>query len=150
MNVQTYGALMIKPRDLRIMQFVRRHAIDTEKMYNCKMAAALAIKNQVISLGRNCNRTHPMAARYGRHHEGVFLHAEIAAIVNALNHVDKSELLRSTLYIHRVKHLNEYSSEWVDGLAKPCTGCMAAIVAFGIKKVVFSTNTQAEYDHFEM
>ena len=109
------------------------------------MAAALTIKNQVISLGRNCNRTHPMAARYGRHHDGVFLHAEMAAIVNALNHVSKPDLLRSTLYIHRVKRPNAYSSEWVDGLAKPCTGCMAAIEAFGLKKVVYSTNKQYEY-----
>ena len=136
---------MLKARDIRFMQIVRRHAIDTEKVYNCKMASALVIKNQLISLGRNCNRTHPLAARYGRHRDGVFLHAEVAAIVNALNHVNKADLARSTLYIHRVKRPSAYSSEWVDGMAKPCTGCMDAIEAFGIKKVVFSTNTQDEY-----
>jgi len=136
---------MIKPRDIRAMQLVRRHAIDTEPAYNCKMAAAIAIKGQVISLGRNSRRTHPMAARFSKHREAIYLHAEVAAIANTLNHVDKEQLRRSTLYIHRVKRPASQSAEWVDGMAKPCPGCMAAIAAFGIEKVIYSTDVQNEY-----
>ena len=137
---------MLKKQELRLMQFVRRHAIDTEKAYHSKIAAAIAIKGQVISVGRNQSRTHPLAAKYSKHEAAIYLHAELAAIINALNHVDKKDLNKSTLYIHRVKRPDKNSTDWVDGIAKPCAGCAMAITAFGIKRVIYSTNTQHEYE----
>lgn len=38
---------------------------------------------------------------------------------------------------------------YINSLTKPCTGCMSAIVAFGIKKVVYSTDTDGEYEILE-
>lgn len=140
----------MQSRDKRIMQFVRRQAIDTERAYNTKMAAGIAIKGQLISTGRNSNRTHPFAARYSKHEQAIYLHAETAAISNALNHVHKDELKRATLFIHRVKMQRSESTEWSDGLAKPCPGCMAAIAAFGIRKVIYSTDEQGYYQTLDM
>ena len=131
------------------MQLVRRHAIDTEKVYNCKMAAAIAVKGQIISLGRNSNRTHPMAAKYSRHCDAIFMHAEIHAISNSLNHIGVEQLRNSTLYIHRVKSPHQYAAEWVDGLAKPCKGCAMAIAAFKIPRVVYSTDQKDSYEVWE-
>lgn len=133
-------------RDLRIMQFLRRHAIDGERAYNTKIAAGIAIKGTLISLGRNSRRTHPFAARFQKHEEAIYLHAETAAIANALNHVHKDELRRATLYVHRVKHPSARTAEYCDGLAKPCPGCMGAISAFGIRKVIYSTNETDQYE----
>jgi tRNA(Arg) A34 adenosine deaminase TadA len=142
------GVLM-QARDHRIMQFIRRQAIDTERAYNTKMAAGIAIKGQLISTGRNSNRTHPFAAKYSKHSSAIYLHAETSAIANALNHVHKDELKRATLFIHRVKHPHARTAEWCDGLAKPCPGCMSAIAAFGIKRVIYSTDENGEYGMIE-
>lgn len=131
------------------MQLVRRHAIDAEKAYNCKMAAAIAIRGQIISLGQNSKRTHPMAARYCRHGDAIFMHAEISAISNSLNHISTEQLKSSTLYIHRVKRPTQFAVDWADGLAKPCSGCARAIVAFKIPRVVFSTDQKDSYEVWE-
>lgn len=133
-------------RDKRIMQFIRRHAIDGERAYNTKIAAGIAIKGTLISVGRNSKRTHPFAAKYRKHKEAIYLHAEAAAISNALNHIDKDDLRRATLYIHRVKHPDSRSQDWIDGLSKPCEGCMSAIVAFGIRRVIYSTDKTGEFE----
>jgi tRNA(Arg) A34 adenosine deaminase TadA len=135
----------MQARDHRIMQFMRRQAIDGERAYSTKIAAAIAIKGQIISTGRNQRRTHPLAARFSKHEEAIYLHAETAAIANALNHVHKDELRRSTLYVHRVKHPHARTAEWCDGLAKPCTGCRAAAAAFGIRRVIYSTDEPGIY-----
>lgn len=133
-------------RQMYMMNFVRRQAIDTEKSGNAKIAACIAIKNQIISVGANSLRTHPMAVKYCRHKDAIYLHAEISAISRALNHISKNDLKRATLYIHRVKRPTAFSSDWVDGLSLPCKGCMSAIAAFEIKKVVYSTDTNGVYE----
>lgn len=140
---------MLAKRDLRIMQFIRRQAIDTEKVSNARIAAGIAIKGQLISTGRNSRRTHPFQKQFAKNDHAIFLHAETCAISNSLNHVSKEDLKKATLFIHRVKLPSKDSKEYVDGLAKPCAGCMSAIVAFGIKKVVYSTDTDGEYEILE-
>lgn len=137
---------MLANRDQRIMQFIRRQAIDVEKVSNARIAAGVAIKGQLISTGRNQRRTHPFQKQFSKNDHAIFLHAETCAISNSLNHVDKEDLKKATLFIHRVKLPSKDSKEYVDGLAKPCAGCMSAIVAFGIKRVIYSTDTNGEYE----
>jgi len=127
------------------MEFLRRHAIDNHGASNAKLAAAVVIKGKVISTGRNQLKTHPFAAQYAKNSDAIFLHAEASAIVNSLNHVDKADLSRATLYIYRVKHPNGRANKWVSGLAKPCTGCMRAIVEFDFKRVVYTTDGPEEF-----
>jgi tRNA(Arg) A34 adenosine deaminase TadA len=140
----------MQARDLRIMQFMRRQAIDTERAYNTKISAAIAIKGQIISTGRNQKRTHPLAARFQKHKDAIYLHAETAAIANSLNHMHKDELKRATLYVHRVKHPHARTAEWCDGLARPCIGCQAAIAAFGIPRVIYSTDENGVYEMLDI
>lgn len=137
---------MLAKRDLRIMQFIRRQAVDTEKVGSARIAAGIAIKGQLISTGRNQRRTHPFQKQFAKNAHAIFLHAETCAISNSLNHISKEELKKATLFIHRVKLPSKDSTEYVDGLAKPCSGCMSAIVAFGIKKVVYSTDETGQYE----
>lgn len=136
-------------RDQRIMQFIRRQAIDTEKVSNARIAAGIAIKGQLISTGRNQRRTHPFQKQFAKNDHAIFLHAETCAISNSLNHISKNDLKKATLYIHRVKLPNKDSQEYIDGLAKPCVGCMSAIAAFGIKKVIYSTDENNSYEILE-
>lgn len=133
-------------RDVKMMKFVRRLAIDNKGVKDrFKLAAALTLKRDVISIGFNEMRSHPLQKQFGKNEESIFLHAEISSIVNALNHIDKSDLKKSTLYIHRVKKLSKFDSEWVDGMACPCEGCQSAIYSFGIPRVIYSTNINDEY-----
>ena len=132
-------------RDMRIMDFLRRQAIDNDIRSRAKLAAAVCIKNRIISLGTNQLKTHPFQKAYAKNSEAIFLHAEINAIRNSLNHLSPEDLKQATLYVYRVKRPEEKSINWVNGMAKPCTGCMGAIVEFGFKRVVYTTDVEDEF-----
>ena len=127
-------------RDYRIMDFLRRQAIDNEGASRAKLAAAVVLKGRVISTGRNQYKSHPFAAQFSKNDEAIFLHAETNAIVNSLNHIDKEDLRKATLYIYRVKHPDNNKRKFINGLAKPCKGCMRAIAEFDFKRVVYTTD----------
>lgn len=131
------------------MQFTRRMAIDNPGVKNrMKLAASLVINRDIVSVGINTMRSHPIQKKFGKTNESIYLHAEINAIVNGLNHVSKEALRNASLYIFRVKKdSNDPTREhWVDGLSCPCEGCASAILAFKIKKVIHSTNTADCYE----
>ena len=132
-------------RDMRIMDFLRRQAIDNNGYTRAKLAAAVCIKNRIISLGTNQLKTHPFQKAYAKNSEAIFLHAEINAIRNSLNHLSTEDLKQATLYVYRVKRPEEKSSHWINGMAKPCMGCMGAIVEFGFKRVVYTTDVEDEF-----
>lgn len=136
---------IINKRDLRIMDFLRRQAIDNQGASRAKIAAAVVIKNNIISTGRNQYKTHPMQSQYAKNPDAIFLHAEISAISNSLNHISKQDLERATLYIYRVKREDNHPKKWTNGLAKPCRGCMGAIAEFGFRRTVYSTDEPGVY-----
>lgn len=125
-------------RDEKYMAFVRRLAIDNKM--KTKLAACLVIRNEVISVGYNSDKSHPLQKRFGKNSESIFKHAEIDCIVNALRHVDEEDLKFATLYVYRVKRKSKGDNNWIDGMAEPCPGCQKAIEHFGIKKTVYSTD----------
>jgi deoxycytidylate deaminase len=131
----------ISKKDVRIMDFLRRSAIDNDGFGNAKFAAAITIKGRVISLGHNQQKTHPFQSRYGKNSEAIYLHAETSAISNCLNHMDKTDMEKATIYVQRVKRPPQRNTtKWVSGMAKPCKGCMRAIADFKLKRVVYSTD----------
>jgi len=132
-------------RDYRIMDFARRQAIDNDGYPRAKLAAIIGIKNKIISVGTNKIKTHPFQKTYAKNSEAIFLHAEINAIKNSLNHLDPEDLKKATLYIYRVKRPSGNSKQWVNGMSKPCMGCMGAIVEFGFKRVIYTTDVEEEF-----
>lgn len=132
-------------RDYRIMDFARRQAIDNDDYRRAKLAAIIGIKNKIISVGTNKIKTHPFQKTYAKNSEAIFLHAEINAIKNSLNHLDPEDLKKATLYIYRVKRPSGNSKQWVNGMSKPCMGCMGAIVEFGFKRVIYTTDVEEEF-----
>ena len=139
---------MITNRDVKIMQFVRRLAIDNPGVKErFKLSAAIAIKRDIISVGNNMMRSHPVQKQFGKNHQSIYLHAEINAICNALNHMSKADLRKTTLYVCRVKHAsNKHPFEWIDGNACPCVGCTSAIHAFGIGRLIYSTDVSDKFE----
>lgn len=103
-----------------------------------KMAAAIVHRNKIISVGINSMKSHPMAAKFGKNEHAIFLHAEVAAIKNALREVDVDDLSKCDIYIARVKKEKPFTKKYVSGLAKPCPGCERAIAEFGLKRVVYT------------
>lgn len=125
------------------MAFIRRLAINNPM--KTKLAACLVLRNEVIAIGFNSDKSHPLQKRFGKNSESIFKHAEIDCIVNSLKHLDVDELKACTLYVHRVKKNNKGDVNWVDGMAEPCAGCQNAIEHFGIKRTVFSTDVPDKY-----
>jgi deoxycytidylate deaminase len=101
-----------------------------------KLAASIVIKNEIISIGTNRLKSHPLQAKFGKNRYCIYIHAEIDAIVKALKLIKPEELKKATLYVARTKQSR--TGEQVSGLAKPCAGCMQAIASFGINKVIWS------------
>ena len=111
-----------------------------------KMAAAIVRRNRIISIGmNNLNKSHPLAAKFAKSKEAIFPHAEISAIKNALREIDVDDLLKTEMYVCRVKKPKPRSKIWVPGLAKPCEGCRRAILEFGIKRVLYTTDEENVY-----
>ena len=138
---------MINSRDNKFMAFTRRMAIQNNNSLNrAKLAASLVIRNEIISIGYNSYKTHPLQKRFSKNIEAIFKHAEVDCIINALRHVDPSDLERSTLYVHRVKKLTKDHDYWSDGYSEPCCGCKQAISHFKLRKVVYSTDEDYNYE----
>lgn len=106
------------------------------------MGAAIVYKGDIVGLGYNNLKSHPFALKFSKHPEAIFLHAEIAAIHNAMKILTNEELSKCDLYILR------YKSNRTLGLAKPCEGCMKAIVQFGIKKVFYTVDANDMTEEF--
>lgn len=95
-----------------------------------RMAAMIVNKRgQLISVGFNSRKSDPMAAKYGRHPEAVYPHAELAALKQALRFLEDDELANCTMYVARVK------KDGSPALAKPCEGCQRALAEFGMGNV---------------
>jgi tRNA(Arg) A34 adenosine deaminase TadA len=97
-----------------------------------RVAASLFLGNEIICVGSNSRKTHPLMAKFGKNDKAIYLHAEVDAIKNALQFLDSDELIGTTMYIARAK------ADGSAGLAKPCEGCQRALVAFGIEKVYWT------------
>jgi len=137
---------MITSRDEKYMAFTRRMAIDNKNSQTrAKLAASLVIRNEIISIGQNSIKSHPLQKKFAKNIEAIFKHAEVDCIINALKHIDTEDLSKSTLYVYRVKKSSKDSTNWVDGYSEPCCGCKQAIIHFKIKRVVFSTDEDKSF-----
>lgn len=102
-----------------------------------KVGAVLSVNRQYM-IGRNTYKTHPLQKRFAVNEHKIHMHAEIAAIVNALRIWPKEDIKGSSMYVARVHR----DGTIVD--AKPCTGCMGAIAAFGISSIHWTEGADYE------
>lgn len=108
--------------------------------HRSRHASAILYRNRLIALGTNRLKSHPFQTRYQTRPNAIYLHAEVAAIRRAIQHLTPKELTRSTLISVRVKYDHQLRPRW--GMSKPCEGCQRAIAEFGIRNVFFTTETQ--------
>ena len=124
----------------KIWKILEKVAIATEPVSRQRLAACLVYKNEIIAVGYNKNKTHPIAKRFQKHEEAIYLHAEVDCIKNALRIYDEDTIAKSTMYVLRVKRPDDNHREFIRGLAKPCCGCQHAIEQFNVKRVLYTTD----------
>lgn len=111
-------------------------------VYRAQIVAGIYIRNKQIAIGFNSYKSHPFQARFGKHEESIYLHAETDAIKNALKILDVHDMKKCSLYISRMKWEEGDNSKRIQGLAKPCEGCQRAIATFDIENVFYTLDDE--------
>lgn len=103
-----------------------------------RFASILYRKDGLQFCGLNSYRTHPLQAKFGINEESVHIHSEISAIVQATRWLAR----RAGKSYNSVDDLSEFSlavarvlKNGTVAMAKPCSGCQRAIIAYNIKEV---------------
>ena len=136
---------MLRNVDYRYFKKARQIANISD--YKKQHVGCVAVyQGQVIGLGCNCNKTHPMQKFYNKYRMPSDymlpkLHAEISCI-NQIKHLDIN-FSKVKLYIYRIRKDQPF------GLSRPCPSCMAAIRDLGIRDVYYTTNNGYAYEKLE-
>lgn len=121
-------------------------ASDTKTVGGARHGAYLVERKKVISMGFNTHKTSPFYAKYSKNPlKTICGHAETMAIYQAVKTgFDRWD--KATLYIarHRKDTPNNHGS------SKPCRGCMEAIDAMGINRIVYTTNPDESPHGYEI
>lgn len=103
-----------------------------------KVGASLYQGNKYVSSAVNSNKTNPKVVKYNSvlpFEKVPFLHAEMAALISASKKINFKDFKYCSLYIARKLNCGDY------GLARPCKACMEAIKEYGIKRIVYTTES---------
>ena len=136
---------MLRNVDYRYFKKARQIANISD--YKKQHVGCVAVyQGQVIGLGCNCNKTHPMQKFYNKYRMPSDymlpkLHAEISCI-NQIKHLDIN-FSKVKLYIYRIRKDQPF------GLSRPCPSCMAAIKDLGIRDIYYTTNNGFSYEKLE-
>jgi len=133
---------------LRIQSLLFETALATPRVGSGKLASAIIYRGNIISVGFNQNKTHPMQLKWMVNPKRTTLHAEVNAIVRASRVLGEYEFSRSSIYVARVKK-EEIRGNWMYGMAKPCAGCMRCIISFGIRELWYSTD-DGDFDRLKL
>lgn len=128
-------------RHEKIIKQLTTIAIDTQHPTNYKLIAGIVYRGDIVSIGiNNLNKTHPLQVKHGRNPKGIYLHAEIDAIAKAYKRLSSKEMMKSSIYVVRVRKFN---GEWARGCARPCELiCQPTIEAFNIGKVFWTEDEE--------
>ena len=136
---------MLRSTDYKYFLKARQVATISD-YYKTHIGCVAVYQGQVIGLGCNTNKTHPVQKFYNRYREPSDtmlpkLHAEISCI-NQIKHLNIN-FSKVKLYIYRIRKDQPY------GMARPCPSCMAAIRDLGIRDIYYTTNDGYSYERLE-
>lgn len=118
-----------------IVKLLERIADDVSPIKTARIAAAVVLKGEIISIGVNSYKSDPLQAKYSKNEHAIYLHAEIAAIKKALKRINKEDLKKCDMYIVRRKLDN---GVMCNAIAKPCVGCQRAIDTYRINNIYYT------------
>ena len=116
----------------KYFSILRAYADSVDPVRRFRHTALIAQKGNIIAMGFNQLKSHPLQKQFGKNSESIYLHAEIDAIRNALRHVSVEDLTKCDLYVIRVDRRGHL------GNSKPCAGCQRALIHFGLRNVIHS------------
>lgn len=134
-------------RNIDYKYFNKARQVASISDYKKQHVGCVAVyQGQVIGLGCNCNKTHPIQQFYNKYRKQEDymlpkLHAEISCI-NQIKHLNIN-FAKVKLYIYRIRKDQPY------GLARPCPSCMAAIRDLEIRNIYYTTNDGFAYEKLE-
>ena len=136
---------MISKSDYRYFDKARQIA-NISDYYKTRIGCVAVYQGNIIGIGCNCNKTHPVQKFYNKYREQSDtmlpkLHAEISCI-NSIRNLDIN-FTKVKLYIYRIRKDQPF------GLSRPCPSCMAAIKDLGIKDIYYTTNDGYVYERLE-
>lgn len=116
------------------------HAAELSDYKKTNVGCVATYQGQVIGMGFNTNKTHPLQKHYNTF-RGIYeghgdvrhkAHAEIMC----LNQIKDIDIKRNKvkLYIYRKR------KDIPHGISRPCPACMAAIREFGIENIYYTTD----------
>ena len=123
-----------------------KHIAEVSDYPKIRVGCIAVYQGQVVSVGCNSNKTHPIQKKYNRYREESDvllpkLHAEIHCI-NQLRHL-KINYSKVKLYIYRIGNDKPFR------MCRPCPSCMAAIKDLGIRDVYYTTNDGFVHERIE-
>lgn len=129
-------------RELKYFDVARAMA-RTSKHPRFSVGAALVSGGQVISVGVNMEKTHPMQKKYNKyrnfskplHHN---LHAEMDAIIQGLQQLEDTKNVKVFVY--------RETKDGEKAMARPCPACMAALKDHGVFELYYSTDIGLAYE----
>jgi deoxycytidylate deaminase len=127
----------------RMMNAAFQIATELQKVSDQKVAAVIAMKNNIIAVGVNQLKTHPMVASCKVNDYADFLHAESSAIINAIRQISSKKLAKCDMFVCRAKLVDGFD-RW--GLSKPCVDCQEFLKHYPVKRIFYSTDTHGVYE----
>lgn len=120
---------ILKPHHYERLLHLSRHS---EIVSGSSHVAAILYKRNIICVGTNKKKTHPLQKKFQDREHRIYLHAEIDAIVQCISRHGSDILKDCDLIVLRTLKNGELAN------SKPCKGCQDAIKAFKIKNVYHS------------
>ena len=116
----------------KIFDLLKEESRNADRVKSSQHAACVVYKKQILSVGWNRKKSHPMMSRFSYKEHQIYLHAEVDALIRAINQYGNEILKESDLYVLRTTKAGNVAD------SKPCSGCTDVINAFGIKNVYWS------------
>jgi len=105
---------------------------NSEMINSGRHASAIIYKGQILAIGNNKRKSHPIMCSINKNTKRIFLHSEADAIIKVMNAHGMEIFPKTTLYVIRISKSGRLT------LSKPCEICSGLIDAVGIKQVFWS------------
>lgn len=116
----------------KIFSKLEMYAKEGVHVRSSRHAAAITYKGIIIAKGRNSYKTHPIMNKWGKNSKSIYLHAEIAALLEFLKNFPPDFASKCEMFVLRINKKEEVSSSC------PCKGCQKAIDFYKFKKVYWT------------
>lgn len=126
--------------------FKARQAAMISDYYKTHIGCVAVYQGKILSIGCNCNKTHPTQKFYNRYRiPSDSMPPKLHAKINCINFIKQLHINFSKvkLYIYRIRKDQPF------GLSRPCPSCIAAIKDLGIRDIYYTSNDGYVHERIE-